>query len=163
LIQALKDETSSVRKMAAISLGKIKDTRVVEPLIDALENEWIQQDAAIILQEGYNKPMEPLIHALENEWIQQDMARALAQIRDDYETELLVQTLRDRERNIQEIAAQALRHLRRFDTMTAREILDAMADPRTFFYGQIQPAEYENRKVRRIADETLAKMRVTNP
>ncbi|MBU7026098.1 MAG: HEAT repeat domain-containing protein, partial [Theionarchaea archaeon] len=154
LIQALKDETSNVRKAAAISLGKIKDTRGMESLIDALEDEWIQQDVAIILQEGYNRPMESLIHALEDEWIQQDMARALAHIKDEYETELLVQILRDRERNIQKIAAQALRSLRTVDTV---------AYPRTFVYGQVQDVEYENRKVRRLADETLAKMRVTNP
>jgi HEAT repeat protein len=38
LIQALKDKDPSVRAEAASALGNINDTRVVDPLIQALED-----------------------------------------------------------------------------------------------------------------------------
>jgi len=52
LISALKDEDRTVRLLAAVILGKIKDTRAVEPLIAALkdEDECVQQEAARALR-----------------------------------------------------------------------------------------------------------------
>src|SRR3990167_758501 len=38
LIQGLKDKNEGVRRMAAVALGERKDSRAVDPLIDALKN-----------------------------------------------------------------------------------------------------------------------------
>jgi HEAT repeat protein len=45
LIENLEDEDADVRRAAAQALGKIGDVRAVEPLITALENEYVR-DAA---------------------------------------------------------------------------------------------------------------------
>ena len=52
LIQTLKDKDWDVRRAAAQALGKIADTRAVEPLIQTFKDNWgIQEAAALALGE----------------------------------------------------------------------------------------------------------------
>lgn len=68
LIDALKNEHSSVRWTAAEALGKSGDTRVIPPLKDALQDENSSVRRAVIEALGkLGKPaISPLIDALEN-------------------------------------------------------------------------------------------------
>jgi hypothetical protein len=67
LVEALKDENSSVRESAAYALGELKDPRAVEPLIEALKDkEWKVRDRAAIALGVLRDPQAvgPLIEAL---------------------------------------------------------------------------------------------------
>jgi len=69
LIQALKDESSSVRQLAARVLGEKGDSRAVEPLIQALKDEdtAVRKTAAGALGElGTAEAVEPLKRALQD-------------------------------------------------------------------------------------------------
>ncbi len=71
LIQRLKeDKNEGVRRMAAVALGEIKDTRAVEPLIAALKDKdsSVRNNAAEALGEIKDaRAVEPLIAATADE------------------------------------------------------------------------------------------------
>ncbi len=68
LIQTFKDENSIVQRDAAFVLGKIGDTRAVEPLILALnDKEWLGRSAVSALGNiGDTRAIEPIIQFLTN-------------------------------------------------------------------------------------------------
>ena len=49
LIQALKDKRWSVRERAAVALGRIRDTRAVDPLVQVLKDEDRRVEWAVIM------------------------------------------------------------------------------------------------------------------
>jgi HEAT repeat protein len=69
LIEALKEKSIRVRKVAARALGRIKTDRAVEPLIEMLKDEdWmVRNDAAVALVRiNSQKVLEPLTQLLKN-------------------------------------------------------------------------------------------------
>ncbi len=69
LIQALKDDSTDIRKAAIEALKKIKSEKAIEPLILALKDEWLNvQKAAIdaLIEIRSEKAVELLIKALSN-------------------------------------------------------------------------------------------------
>ena len=69
LIDTLKYGQENAQVLAAWILGKMEDSRAVEPLIEALGNEhpYIRKSAALALMEIGKPAVEPLIEALKNE------------------------------------------------------------------------------------------------
>ena len=90
LFAALKDSDSSVRQGAAMSLAQspsgdvMRDPRLAEPLIAALNDPVIRWDAADALVRIGTPSVEPLIGALKdkNELVRQGAAAALFEIGD---------------------------------------------------------------------------------
>ena len=81
----MKDENWRVRKYSARALGKIGDTRALEPLIAVLKNDKlnVRIDAAEALGNiGDTRAVESLIAALKDEhpWIYENAAEALEKI-----------------------------------------------------------------------------------
>jgi HEAT repeat protein len=107
----MQDEDSSLRGWAASALGEIGDTRAVEPLIAALQDqvpvvrEWAAQALGEI---GDARAVEPLIAALQDEDpdVRKIAAGALGQIRDARAVEFLLAALEDKN---QEMIAAAHR------------------------------------------------------
>ena len=133
--------------MAAGALGRIRDDRAVEPLINALEDEWIQGDVTAILKKGgFEQADQQLDHVMESEWIQEDIAYALLNILDFPAVKHLVQALSDRNRNIQKIIGEAVQ--RQLLLRWAREV-----------WPLVQHIEAENRKVEQVLNDLLAKIK----
>lgn len=85
LIANLKDKDKVVRRKAASDIGKTKDIRAVEPLIEALKDEDVRGNAALALGEiGDRRAVEPLILLLKdkNEIHRGNAAGALADLKD---------------------------------------------------------------------------------
>jgi len=85
LIQGLKDKNEGVRRMAAVALGEIKDTRAVEPLIAALKdnNRSVRWSAAEALGKIKDeRAVGPLIDALEDvdNGVRREAIKALEEI-----------------------------------------------------------------------------------
>ena len=85
LIQRLKDKNEGVRRMAAVALGEIKDTRAVEPLIAALKDNdrSVRWNAAGALGKiSDTRAVEPLIAALKDDdiGVRREAAGALEKI-----------------------------------------------------------------------------------
>ena len=85
LIQRLKDKNEGVRRMAAVALGEIKDTRAVEPLIAALKDNdrsvrWSAAEALGNIKDA--RAVEPLIAALKDDdiGVRREAAGALEKI-----------------------------------------------------------------------------------
>ena len=108
LIEALgQNEDKDVRSSAAVALGKIGDTRAVEPLIAALgdQNEVVRRGGAMALgkiSDRWQIPpaVEPLIVALgdEDKWVRRWAAVALGEIGDTRAVEPLIVALGDEDR-----------------------------------------------------------------
>jgi len=112
LINALKDEASSVRWEAAGALGEIGDERAVEPLINALKDEdsdvrWKAAEALVKIGEP---AVEPLIHALKDEDsdVRAAAAMALGKIGDERAVVPLTEALEDESYQVREAAKKAL-------------------------------------------------------
>lgn len=100
LITALGDKNPSVREMAALTLGWIKDPRTVNPLMDRLkydESSKVQGRAATALGDIGTPALEPLLNELKNEnWkIRNLAAYALGSIKDKHAVEPLIIALKD--------------------------------------------------------------------
>ena len=134
LIQALKDESSSVRQLAARVLGEKGDSRAVEPLIQALKDE--NTDARNAAERALKaivdaRAVEPLIQALRDEdllfrfyvkWV-------LVEIRDAKAVEPLIQALKDEDTAVREAAAEALGAIG--DAKAVEPLIQALKDEDT--------------------------------
>ena len=135
---------------AARALGQIGDPRAVDPLIEALENEYIavRLGAAQALGEiGDARAVDPLIQALEVEdeycGVQYEAAQALGKIGDARAIKPLIRALKDDDEIFRSWAAEAL-----------GEIGDARAvEPLT------EALEDADRWVREAAKEALEKLK----
>jgi HEAT repeat protein len=102
LIQALGAENSDTRENAAVTLGKIKDERAVQPLIEMLtDEEWeIEKAATDALIEIGEPAVEPLIVILRDEnediFLQTKVIAVLAGIKDERSVQPMIQALKEK-------------------------------------------------------------------
>ncbi len=116
LIETLADgEASSYSQQRAVrELGKLKDERIVEPLISALkaEDRYVRREAAKILGElGFPAAVEPLIEALgdSEEYVRRNAIAALGALGDERAVEPLKQLLEDKSYSTRSAAEKSLR------------------------------------------------------
>jgi hypothetical protein len=102
LIQALDSKDSEIRENAAITLGKIKDERAIEPLIKLLtDEEWeVESAATTALVEIGKHAVEPLINILQDEnediFLQMKAIAVLAGIKDERAIQPMIQALKEK-------------------------------------------------------------------
>jgi len=102
LIQALGAENPDIRENAAVTLGKIKDERAVQPLIEMLpDEEWeIEKAATDALIEIGEPAVEPLIVILRDEnediFLQTKVIAVLAGIKDERAILPMIQALKEK-------------------------------------------------------------------
>jgi HEAT repeat protein len=116
LIDALGyQEDHNIRLTAASALGTIGDTRAVEPLIAALDDEQgVSEVAALALGEiGDPRAVEPLTNSLgDDNWeVRSSAAKALGKIGDDRAVDPLVNLLGDKNENVRWHTVQALEEI----------------------------------------------------
>ena len=113
LISALKDKDPNVRGDAAEALGKIGDSRAVEPLIEVL-NDIVEFIAIDSLRKIGEPAVEPLIKALKNKdtLIRSGAVRALGELRDKRAVEPLTEALKYGDMFVRSAAVGALEKLK---------------------------------------------------
>jgi HEAT repeat protein len=134
LIQALEDNQcgAACAADAAKALGNINDTRVVEPLIQALNNNdsSVRYSAAMALGKVKDtRAVEPLIHSLkedEDEAVRSNAAEALGKHKDARAVEPLIQGMKDNYSIVRVSAAIALGQLN--DTRAIGPLVQALQD-----------------------------------
>ena len=105
LVKALEDPTFDVRMAAVESMGKFKDERFVQPLIDRfkleLDQREIRREAAVALvRQGDKKAAPALIKALKedkSELVRGQSAVSLGLLKDKRATQPLIDALKDEE------------------------------------------------------------------
>ncbi|BCL79577.1 HEAT repeat domain-containing protein [Ktedonobacteria bacterium brp13] len=114
LIEALRDTDNRARqRQAAMALGQFGDVRAVEPLIEALRDNYsgIRERAVVALgQIGDVRAVEPLIALLSDNdgWVRRQVAVALGQLRDVRAIKPLIALLSDNESWVREQVVIAL-------------------------------------------------------
>jgi len=133
MIQNLNDTSPSVREAAAKSLGKLNDSRAVEPLILALKDTyyWVRWAAAESLGElNDTRAVEPLILALKDKDEDSDVrwraAESLGKLNDTRAVGPLIQALKDWYWAVRENAAWSLGELN--DTRAVEPLILALKD-----------------------------------
>jgi len=116
LIEALKDKEGTVRKFAAILLGKLGDPRAIEPLGMALydlHHEVGKVSAESLARFGVSA-LDILVEALSHPemWIRIHSIAALSKIKDPRVTPLLLEMLNDPERDVKKEVIQCLGNLK---------------------------------------------------
>ena len=108
LIRQLRDW--DIRKAAIRALGKIKDERVLDPLISQLANDEFHQDATEALVELGEPAIEKLVAALRNkdENVRKQSVIILGRIKDPAAIDPLVEMLKDKDWFVRLTAAAAL-------------------------------------------------------
>jgi len=133
LIKALEDKEGTVRKFAAILLGKLGDPRAIEPLRMTLYDMHhdVGRAAAESLA-GFGAPaLDVLIEALSHPemWIRVHSIHALGRIRDPRVASALLEMLNDPEREVQKQVILTLGELKDARTLPAlQEIASRRAD-----------------------------------
>jgi len=133
LIVVLQDQRKDpeVRKNAAEALGKIKDPRAVEPLIEALKDKdfRVRWNAAEALGEiGDPKAVKPLIAALKDKdsTVRLYAAEALGKIKDPRAVEPLITALKDEYSEVRWHAAWSLGEIQ--DPRAVEPLIEALKD-----------------------------------
>jgi HEAT repeat protein len=113
LIEALNfQDDHNIRLAAASALGNVGDSRAVDPLISALDDEpGVNEMAALALGEiGDPRAVEPLTAILDDEnWeLRSSAAKALGKIGDDRAVDPLTNLLRDKNEIVRWHSLQAL-------------------------------------------------------
>ena len=113
LIEALNyQEDHNIRLAAASALGKVGDSRAIDPLITALDDQQgVNEMAALALGEiGDSRAVEPLTKSLgdENWELRSSAAKALGKIGDERAVDPLINLLEDRNENVRWHTLQAL-------------------------------------------------------
>jgi len=132
LLKTLKDKDRMTRVHAAVTLGKMKDPRAVEPLIDTLKTDpesWVRGAAAEGLGHvGDARAVEPIIKFIKtSEGHREYAVLALGQIGGDKATDTLLMLLNDKSRKIRDCAAAALGEIG--DRRTVPRIMELLEDP----------------------------------
>ena len=116
LIEALGDKEGTVRKFAAILLGKLGDPRAIEPLSLALYDlhHEVGEVSAQALAHFGAPAMDVLVEALSHPemWIRIHAMEALSTIRDTRVVTILLEMLDDPEREVKKRAIQSLGKLK---------------------------------------------------
>ena len=129
LIDALKDKEGTVRKFAAVMLGKMKDPRALEPLGMALYDlhHDVGKFAAEALLNFGAASFEILVEALEHPemWIRIHSVDVLPRVKDSRVALLLLEMLKDPEREVQKHVIDAMGELK--DARTVPALQEIMA------------------------------------
>jgi HEAT repeat protein len=116
LIEALQDKEGTVRKFAAILLGKLADPRAIEPLGMALYDlhHEVGKASADSLAHFGAPAVDVLVEALSHPemWIRIHAVSALSKIRDPRVTPILLEMLSDPEREVKKQVIEALGNLK---------------------------------------------------
>jgi HEAT repeat protein len=147
LINALGDKEGTVRKFAAILLGKLGNPRAIEPLgmtLYDLHHEVGNASAESLARFGA-AAVDVLIEALSHPemWIRIHSVLALSKIGDTRVAPLLLQMLNDPEREVKKRVIQSLGELK---------------DPRTFPALQEIASNRSDRELHTLAKEAISKM-----
>jgi HEAT repeat protein len=111
LITALQDANIGVRWAAIWTLGEIRDTRALAPLLRALQDINTREAVAWALGKIKNAQAVPQLLATlhdENKEVRKATAWALGQIGDNRAVESLITTLKDADSDVGQAATQAL-------------------------------------------------------
>ena len=128
LVHALRDSTDPlIRQYAAYLLGKAKNPRAIQPLIEALGDfdKSVREQATLALSAIGKAAIEPLSAAIkEPKWeTRYRAAEALGKIADEKAVKPLIQALKDNRDHVRYMAAKGLRSLRHADTIEPMVIL----------------------------------------
>ena len=147
LIKSLLDKEGTVRKFAAILLGKIGDPRAIEPLAMALYDmhHEVGKASAESLTKFGTQSFEVLTEALSHPeiWIRIHAIIGLSNIKDSRVAPVLIEMLDDPEREVKKQVIQSLGELK---------------DPRTVPALQQLVANRSDREFHALAKEALEKM-----
>jgi HEAT repeat protein len=114
LIKKLQSKNRHTRAQTVIALGKLKDARVITPLINALNDtdSYVRGQAAWALGEIKDtRAVQPLITVLKNDdylYVRQESARGLGKIKDRRAVQPLIKALNDEHQDVREEAVKAL-------------------------------------------------------
>ena len=129
-INDLTNEDASVRIKAARTLGKINDSRAIDPLIDALQDDnfSVSFSAASALGDMGVAAVGPLIQTLQDKkyQVRSNAAYALGEIKDRNAVVPLIQALLDKEWLVRENAAEALGKIK--DERSVEPLIYALED-----------------------------------
>ena len=133
LIEALRDKEGTVRKFAAILLGKLGDPRAIEPLSITLYDmhHEVGKVSAEALAHFGAPALDVLVEALSHPemWIRIHAIQALAMIRNPRVAPILLQMLKDPEREVRKQVIQSLGELKDRRALPAlQEIVANRAD-----------------------------------
>jgi HEAT repeat protein len=128
LADALHNNTDPmVRQYAAYLLGKAKNPRAIQPLVEALGDfdKSVREQAMLALSSIGKAAIEPLSAAMkEPQWeTRYRAAEALGKIADEKAVKPLIQALKDNRDHVRYMAAKGLRSLRHSDTIEPMVIL----------------------------------------
>ncbi|HJX55842.1 MAG TPA: HEAT repeat domain-containing protein [Methanoregula sp.] len=128
LADALHNNTDPmVRQYAAYLLGKAKNPRAIQPLVEALGDfdKSVREQAMLALSSIGKAAIEPLTEAMkEPQWeTRYRAAEALGKIADEKAVKPLIQALKDNRDHVRYMAAKGLRSLRHADTIEPMVIL----------------------------------------
>lgn len=114
LIQALKHESISIRRGAAMGLGNIRSAKAVEPLVQALKDidHGVKREAVSALVKIGEPSVELLIQAATDSETHDSAVIALANIADPRASEVLTQALNDKDTIVRARAAQGLEKIK---------------------------------------------------
>jgi HEAT repeat protein len=128
LVDSLHNSTDpTVRQYAAYLLGKAKNPRAIQPLVEALGDfdKSVREQAMLALSSIGKAAIEPLSEAMkEPQWeTRYRAAEALGKIADEKAVQPLIQALKDNRDHVRYMAAKGLRALRDSDTIEPMIIL----------------------------------------
>jgi HEAT repeat protein len=116
LVKALHEHTDpQVRQYAAYLLGKAKNPRAIQPLIESLADfdKSVREQATLALSSLGKAAIEPLAEAMkEPKWeTRYRAAEALGKIADEKAVQPLIQGLKDRRDHVRYMAAKGLNEI----------------------------------------------------
>jgi len=128
LAKALRDSTDpQVRQYAAYLLGKARNPRAIQPLIEALADfdKSVREQATFALSRIGKAAIEPLAEAMkEPKWeTRYRAAEALGKIADEKAVKPLIQGLKDNRDHVRYMAAKGLKELGDSDAIEPMVIL----------------------------------------
>ncbi|MGD0081418.1 MAG: HEAT repeat domain-containing protein [Methanoregula sp.] len=128
LVRTLRDNTDpEVRLYAAYLLGKARNPRAIQPLIEALADfdKSVREQATLALSAIGKAAIEPLAAAMkEPRWeTRYRAAEALGRIADEKAVKPLIQGLKDNREHVRYMAAKGLRELGDSDAIEPMIIL----------------------------------------
>ena len=128
LVRTLRDNTDpEVRLYAAYLLGKARNPRAIQPLIEALADfdKSVREQATLALSAIGKAAIEPLAAAMkEPRWeTRYRAAEALGRIADEKPVKPLIQGLKDNREHVRYMAAKGLRELGDSDAIEPMIIL----------------------------------------
>ena len=147
LIQALKNESSMVRRQALIALGRIGDDRALEPIVALLgdEDPGVKFYIPVVLDMIGGEKMIPALHeAMGNEMASVRIATIdiLGRIEDETAIDLLINRLADFDSYVKTCATNALIKIGEPAVPKLKEILENRAES-----VQLPPTDYTGDKI----------------